>query len=203
MFEANFSSSSLDLHEDLALEELEHPKWSDVVFEAWNGCAATAISLRHHICQDCVAGFRSKASFWPKHRLKAAICFAENLPCDHVALAARNIREYSKQNFEQVWWPTNSKAHTRSRYLAAQENPTTIWEGRQHNTHNFMKVEVCILHWMFFCDNVSQKHFRIFFNWEIDTCRRYAHLITSSYIKKDENMWLMGIPLDSFAQLEF
>ena len=26
MFEANFSSSSLDLHEDLALEELEHSK---------------------------------------------------------------------------------------------------------------------------------------------------------------------------------
>ena len=139
----------------------------------------------------------------PKDRLKAAICFAENLPCHHVALAARNIREYSKQNFEQVWWPTSSKAHTRSRYLAAQENPTTIWEGRQHKTHNFVKVEVRILHWMFFCDNVSQKHFRIFFNWEIDTCRRYAHLITGSYIKKDENMWLMGIPLDSFAQLEF
>ena len=30
-----------------------------------------------------------------------------------------------------------------------------------------------------------------------------AHLITGSYIKKDENMWLMGIPLNSFAQLEF
>ena len=173
MFEANFSSSSLDLHEDLALEELEHSKWSDVVFEAWNRCAATAISLRDHICQDCVAVFRSKVSCTStKRQVKTAICFFENLPCHHVALAARNIREYSKQNFEQVRWPTSSKAHTRSRYLAAQENPTTIWEGRQHKTHNFMKVEVCILHWMFFCDNVSQKYFRIFFNWEIDTCRQ-------------------------------
>ena len=29
-----------------------------------------------------------------KHRLKAALCLAENLPCNHVALAARNIRKY-------------------------------------------------------------------------------------------------------------
>ena len=48
----------------------------------------------------------------PKHRLKAAICFAENFPCHHVALAARDIREYSNQNFEQVRWPTSSKAPT-------------------------------------------------------------------------------------------
>ena len=109
----------------------------------------------------------------PKHRLKAAICFAESLPFHLVAFAARNFREYSKQNFEQVRWPTSSKAYgsTRSRYLAAQENPITIWEGRQHNTHNFMQVEVRTLHWIFFRDNVAQKHLRIFFNLEIDTCR--------------------------------
>ena len=108
----------------------------------------------------------------PKHRLKAATCFAENLPCHHVALAARNIRKDIKKNFEQVWGPTSSKAHgsTRSRYLAAQSTPITIWEARQHITDNFMQVEVHTLHWMFFCDNLSPKHFSDFLqlrNWHL------------------------------------
>ena len=30
----------------------------------------------------------------PCHRLKAALCLARNLPYNHVALAARNIRKY-------------------------------------------------------------------------------------------------------------
>ena len=38
---------------------------------------------------------------------------------------------------------------------------------------------------MFFCDS---NPFRIFFNWEIEICGWYPHLVTSSYIKNDENM---------------
>ena len=69
--------------------------------------------------------------------------------------------------------------------------------GKQQNKHNFMQVEVRTLHRMF-CPIVYYKNsFRIFFNWEIETCNRYPHLITNSYNVNENNMWLVGIPLEN------
>ena len=42
--------------------------------------------------------------------------------------------------------------------------------------HNSMDIEVYTLHWMFFCDRISQKPF--------ETCNQYPHPITNI---NDEN----------------
>ena len=127
---------------------------------------------------------------WLKYRLKAAICLSESFPCHLVALVARIRKDRVNRNLNRFDGPPAPKHMVLLGQDNSQQSPTitrplSIWEGKQHNTHNFMKVEVHTLYWMFFCDS---NPFRIFFNWEIETCGWYPHLVTSSYIKNDENM---------------
>ena len=141
----------------------------------------------------------------PKHRLKAATCFAENLPCHHVALAARNIRKDSKKTLNRFEGLPARKHMVLLSHDTSQRSRPQLPFGKQNNITRIILCKSRFIPYIG-CFSVIIYHkniFRIFLNWEIDTCVRYPHLITSSYIKNDENKWLMGIPLDSFAQLAF
>ena len=165
------------------------------VFEAWNGCTGPAICLRRHICQGSVAVSRIRISLnSTKTQVKSCYmsCAAFHAPPCSVSGPKYHKRQ-SKQNFEQVSWLTRSTGHgsTWSRDLAPQSYLyKTLLQFRREN--NKTSIILCKSRFKLWIGRFSviayyKNPFQIFFNWEIETCDRYLHLITNRCIENEED----------------